>query len=757
MTKDSSKSKLEEALAKVSAAENPTELLQGLCAAACATAGSASGDTGAAVLLYDSAGVRALSAFGKQIPVHESVDDKGIRQSTTIPQMPPTWLLALASSFPRILAQTVVDAPLNVGQNIMHSVFVPLFIGEKHKVSLALALPKEAFSPHVLSAMKVLRVLAQQVDKHLSRHIDFRNNQKQDQTSPPEGKQTSAAQQTSVAPQAKVSAAPQAQGDKQGQANVAAQADVAAQASTAPQAELATAIHIVSEVQQCRRSFEAAVTFCAMTNSSLNLSRVALATVHHTDVRVFAIDQMEKFLRGTRTVRLMEEAMAECLAQDCAVSYNCLGQGHMPFADEHADISYDEGKKSLEKSPATEPASLEDSQLSPELSPELNPDPNAVQEDGGEQSNGDTENSHHGVVITAAAASFLRAAGGKSLLCLPLKCQDETRFVALFIAERDLTQREEVTLRLASELVVPHLENLAIHEEGLLRRVWRYTKLKLDDWFGPAHTMLKVASLCIAGFLVTALMVDDTLKLSAPLVVEGVHSYTQTSPVDSYLVEVRARPGDAVKKGDLLGRVDDTDIRLEKTAIETQRKIHLGQAYQYSQEGKEAEASLARLEAQKDTVSLQWAEARLQMTSLYAAVDGFVVSEDMYSRLGQPVRRGQELFEVADIRALRVVMQVSEDDIAHMRAVDNPVGDFALTAYPDKKIAFTVERIHPFAFVENGVNSFEVRGAVGALPEDILLRPGMEGLAQIHAGEHCLLYIWTRKILEKLTLFWWSL
>ncbi len=645
---DSSYSSFEQALAKVNTAENPNELLQSLCAAACAATGSASGGTGAAVLIYDAAGVRALAAFGKHIPVQEHVDDAGVRrQKTNIPQMPPTWLLALASSFPRILAQTIVDAPLAVGENIVHSIFIPLFIGEKHKVSLAVALPKEAFSKHVLATMKVLRVLAQQADKDLQRELrtttEHKNLQKQAQTQSQTAQNHGEGQAPINSP---TSAASRAHPDSQAASQANAQISVA-------QGELAQAIHIVSEVQQCQRSFEAAVTFCAITSATLDLSRVALATVHgpthDSDVRVFAIDQMEKFLRGTRTVRLMEEAMAECLAQDCAVSYNSLGQSHMPFADEHADIPHDDGRKTA-SSPSiykdTSPDDLLPDDLAPDdLLPENAPQDNALEENGPDHES--CADSQQGTVITAAAATFLRTAGGKSLLCLPLKCRNETHFVALFVAERDLSEREELTLRLASELVVSHFENLAIHEKPLLRRVGRYIKCKLDDWFGPAHTILKVAAVCIAAFFALTLTVQDTLHLSAPLVVEGIHSYTQTSPVDSYLIEVRARPGDAVKKGDLLGRVDNTDIRLEKTAIETQRKIHLSQAYQYSQEGKEAEASLARLEAQKDTVNLQWAEARLQMTSLYAAVDGFVVSEDMYSRLGQPVRRGQELFEVA--------------------------------------------------------------------------------------------------------------
>ena len=94
---------------------------------------------------------------------------------------------------------------------------------------------------------------------------------------------------------------------------------------------------------------------------------------------------------------------------------------------------------------------------------------------------------------------------------------------------------------------------------------------------------------------------------------------------------------------------------MEIAALEAQLSIHQNQGNQHLQEGKDAEAAISRLEAERTSANLDWARKRMGMTELRSSVDGFLVSEDMTSRLGQPVRRGQELFEVTDTASLRIV------------------------------------------------------------------------------------------------------
>lgn len=453
-------------------------------------------------------------------------------------------------------------------------------------------------------------------------------------------------------------------------------------------------IYVIGEVLSSVRLSEAAGIACAEIARTFGCRRVALARVREGRVKIFALDQMESFSRGTRGVRMMEEAMQEALDQDRMVFY-----------------STEEGET-------------------------------------GEAG-----------VITRAARELAFTANARRILCIPLRVQEEVPFVMLCMSEGiTFTTQRLNALSLICRLCAPRLRDLDLAEEFPLKKAWRSCLLRSADIFGPRRTALKLASAFAGACLFLSLALSGDMIVSAPLTVEGVHSYTHTAPMDSYLYEVLARPGDQVKKGDVLGCLDATETDLEIAALEAQQQIHESQAGQNIQEGKDAEAAIARLESERTAANLAWARKRLAMTELASSVDGFLVSEDMYPRLGQPVRGGQELFEVTDTGSLRVIMHVDETDISD---VNNSMsggtvrGEFTLTAYPDLHIPFSVERVHPYAAVAGTNNGFEVRGRIENIPGSLVLRPGMEGHARINVGEEALLFLWTRKLVNKIRLTVW--
>ena len=456
---------------------------------------------------------------------------------------------------------------------------------------------------------------------------------------------------------------------------------------------LLNVVEILGEVQPCTRFFEAASTLCAQVARRFGCRRAALGSVHGGHIKAVAVDQMESFSRGTRGVRQMEEAMQEALDQDRMVLY-----------------SEEEGEQ---------------------------PDPQT---------------------ITRAARELAATTGARRVLSLPLRTQHGQGFVLLIMGIPALEPQRLDALMLVCSLAAPRLHDLELAEEFPLKKAWQYVLMRSADVFGPRRTGLKLATAVTGIFLTLSLIISGSVVVVAPLTVEGVHSYTHTASTDSYLHEVLARPGDEVKKGDVLGRLDTAEVGLEIAAQEAQRDIHQSQAGQYLQEGKDAEAAIARLEAERAELNLAWARQRLHMMELRSSVDGFVVSEDMLPRLGQPVRRGQELFEVTDTASLRVVAHVHEEDVSDIsRSMSKGEvrGEFTLTAYPDLRMLFTVERIHPYATVSGTENGFEVRGRIDASPATLALRPGMEGQARITAGEASLLSLWTRKAVNKLRLFMW--
>ena len=614
------------------AAPGPAGMLQSVCALArtmtCAT--------GAAVLVRDHTGVKAVATAEPETGVADGWEGKR-------PALPPPWLLGLAAAYGDMPGSTPQSVQLKAGPPDMEGFFVPIL--EQQDRRLCLAVCVLGASEGVMNSLLLVRGLLLLAEKSATSAPQAQPRMPEDQT-------------------------PEAS-DGQKQADT----------------PLADVIHILGEVQHSERFFEAAVTFCAETAARLRLRRVAVGVVRAHGVKVVAIDQMEKFSRGTRSVRLLEDALLECVEQNEVVRH-------------------------------------------PHGEPDL--------------------------VVTDAAARLARAEDLPCVVSMPFKVHGEVRFAALFLAQ-DITDESVIkAFRLAGELAAPRLHELRMAEALMPVRLWRKVCMAAADLFGPRHTILKIATLSVGLILALSLIIQGDLIISAPLVIEGTYSYTHTAPMDSYLTEVLARPGDEVRAGELLGRLDATEIQLEIAALRAQQEIHHSQSFQLRQEGREAEAALAELESKKDAVNLEWATARLAMTELKSSVNGFVVSEDMFPRLGQPVRRGQELFEVADTASLRPTMHVDEHDIGDLVLSPPPEGYFALTAYPEVRVPFTVERVHPLGAVVGDINGFEVRGRLGALPDGILLRPGMEGYARIIAGRRSLFSIWTREIMNRLTLMWWK-
>ena len=77
-----------------------------------------------------------------------------------------------------------------------------------------------------------------------------------------------------------------------------------------------------------------------------------------------------------------------------------------------------------------------------------------------------------------------------------------------------------------------------------------------------------------------------------------------------------------------------------------------------------------------------------------------------------------------------------EESITHVAV--GQLGELASVSHPEQRIQFQVERINPIAEVVKSQNVFRVRARL--LEQNAWMRPGMEGIARIMAGEKS--YLW---------------
>jgi multidrug resistance efflux pump len=148
---------------------------------------------------------------------------------------------------------------------------------------------------------------------------------------------------------------------------------------------------------------------------------------------------------------------------------------------------------------------------------------------------------------------------------------------------------------------------------------------------------------------------------------------------------------------------------------------------------------------------LSLVEEKLERSRITAPIAGLVVSGDLSQRLGTPVESGETLFEIAPLDAYRVVIQVDERDIAFVRV--GQIGRMVLTGRPGDPIPFKVGNVTAISEQQDGRNVFRVEAEVDKTAAS--LRPGMEGVGKIVAGERSILWVWTHGFTDWLRLSLW--
>jgi multidrug resistance efflux pump len=296
-----------------------------------------------------------------------------------------------------------------------------------------------------------------------------------------------------------------------------------------------------------------------------------------------------------------------------------------------------------------------------------------------------------------------------------------------------------VALKLSAE------RGLGAHAADVGRSVWK----KL---FGPRHPALKLA---VAGTAAAALFLafaTGSYRVSADAAVEGEVQRAISAPIAGFVKEARRRAGDTVRAGEVIGRFDDRDLKLERVRLVSQQG-------QYAKQYREAMANHNRPQAaiviaQLDQVAAQLAlvDEQLARVEMIAPFDGVIVSGDLSQRLGAPVERGQVLFEIASLDNYRIALHVDEHDLAEVALGQR--GELAVTSMPYQRFAFTVTKITAVNNARDGHNRFRVEARLDAQPQR--LRPGMEGVGKIEIDERRLVWIWTHGLVDRTRLWIWS-
>jgi len=332
--------------------------------------------------------------------------------------------------------------------------------------------------------------------------------------------------------------------------------------------------------------------------------------------------------------------------------------------------------------------------------------------------------------------------------------KDQRLLGALIIEHAQQTQLRAAEKTFLQSLL-PVIADIVQLKQRAEAGVWQNLKeralLRLTKWFGDQKRGLKITGgLGIATLVI--LLLPFQYHVSSDANLQSIYKHLLVAPQDGYLKAINARPGDLVKKGDVLAQLNDDELRLEERKVRSQRQ-------QFQQEYDNALASSNRVEAAIANAKVDQADIQLrllaqqsQRTQLLAPADGIVVSDDISQTLGAPLKQGDVLFEIAANSGYRVQLFVNESDVTAIQVGQE--GHVKLRSLPNETFEFTVTKITPISEVREGRNFFRVEADLAReVPE---LRTGMTGSGKIAVGRRPLIWIWFHDIWHWLRLsLWW--
>jgi RND family efflux transporter MFP subunit len=356
-------------------------------------------------------------------------------------------------------------------------------------------------------------------------------------------------------------------------------------------------------------------------------------------------------------------------------------------------------------------------------------------------------------LVTRAHEELSKQHGSGAILTIPL--ENKGKLVGGLTLERPsdkLFDEETVeACETVASLVGPILDTKRREERWLIRKAVDSGAEQLRRILGPGYLLRKLILLAILGLVIFFSLFEIDYRVTAPTSIEGEVQRAVAAPFNSYIKEASVRPGDVVEKGALLCLLDDRDLKLERLKWVTEKEQLTKQYHEAMAKHDRAQIRITKSKIDQAAAQLALIEEQLARTRVVAPFDGVVLSGDLSQSLGSPVERGQELFRVAPLQAYRVVVEVDERDIVHIR--EGQKSELVLPSMPGEAFPFVVNKITPVSLAKEGRNYFRVEAKMEKSSDR--LRPGMEGVGKIKIDRRKLIWVWTHEAIDWLRLKLW--
>ncbi len=246
----------------------------------------------------------------------------------------------------------------------------------------------------------------------------------------------------------------------------------------------------------------------------------------------------------------------------------------------------------------------------------------------------------------------------------------------------------------------------------------------------PAHTPPAVAATLPSGKIVSVKSRRIAMTESAMGSIKAIHESVITSKLAARVVEVKLKAGQAIKKGEVLVRLDDSELQarvreaqaaaasakavLDQAQVELDRitKMHASRvASQNELERAQTAAQTAQAALDGARQQVSQVQAQLEYAQVKSPLDGIVV--DKRVDVGDTVMPGQIMATAYDPSGMQLIANVRES-LVHTLHVGQQIG--VKVDVLDKVCAGTISEIVPQS--QNASRSFQVK-VIGPCPDGI--------------------------------------
>lgn len=257
--------------------------------------------------------------------------------------------------------------------------------------------------------------------------------------------------------------------------------------------------------------------------------------------------------------------------------------------------------------------------------------------------------------------------------------------------------------------------------------------------------------LAVLTVLIATCFLPWTYYIRCRCRIEPVVRQFSLSPYDGSLEETFVEPGDIVKKGDLLARMNGRELNWELAGITAETERASKERDTNMAQLKAVDSLMSALEVEKLAAREQLLKHRRSELEIKSPMDGVVLAGSLDQRQNYPVKAGEKLYEIAPLNPLRIDLAIPSAELPHIRE-GMPVevrvdGDAAVP------LTGIIGRIRPQSEIRDHVNVFVAE--VHIENPDYRLRPGMEGSVRISSDHHTLGWNFGHRLWERIVTKLW--